>query len=54
MERGPISKEDWKAGFSEDMPPGCGMGCLLVALLASFGWAAVLMAVALLVASMAG
>lgn len=44
-----LSKEDWKMGYSEDRKPGCGLGCMLVALVAAFGWAAVLMSVALIV-----
>ncbi|OUP37952.1 hypothetical protein [Olsenella sp. An188] len=34
MSRGPLSKEDWKMGYSEASPPtGCSAGCLLLAVL---------------------
>lgn len=34
MSREPLSKEDWKMGYSEANPPkGCNKGCLLLALL---------------------
>lgn len=35
MGREPLSKEDWKIGYSEANPPrGCNWGCLLVILAA--------------------